>query len=470
MAPALTISEHSPFSMVNRFLPSTEPRSELLQVLHDGITNEMAGQPGFIAAAIHSSQDSDDVLVYAQWESGDALAAAGQIVQNGGAPNMARGFDLGRPQSPLHNHQRHRRMTRAKAAARIATSNGSAGPPWRRALWLLLGAATAIGIVFATPANAQQEPSRWADLIERDWADLPAAAQDTPIPQDKGYLTREIKPGVFVVTDGLYQAMFVVGRRGIVVVDAPTSLGTRLSDAIRETTPKPVTHFIYSHSHIDHVGAAAQFENVVRIASADVAAKLARLRDPARPRATRILSRSITRMTIDGTPFRFDTHGTQHEPGNLYIHLPSKRVLMAVDLVFPGWVPFTNLGMAEDVQGFIDAHPTILRYDFDVFVGGHLSRPGTRADVETQQAYIADLVAAAQEGHRTTFFADIAATTGFANRWLLVKTYMDSVADKCASTMLAKWHGKLGGAAVSTPGHCWVMQEHLAINGLPMDL
>ena len=95
MAPALTISEQSPFTVVNRFQPSPESK---IEVLHDGITNEMAGQPGFIAGAIHSSQDSDDGLVYAQWESGDALAAAGQVVQPGGAPNMARGFELGRPQ------------------------------------------------------------------------------------------------------------------------------------------------------------------------------------------------------------------------------------------------------------------------------------------------------------------------------------------------------------------------------------
>ena len=98
MAPALTISEQSPFTVVNRFQPSPESKIELLQVLHDGITNEMAGQPGFIAGAIHSSQDSDDGLLYTQWESGDALAVAGQVVQSGGGANMARGFELGRPQ------------------------------------------------------------------------------------------------------------------------------------------------------------------------------------------------------------------------------------------------------------------------------------------------------------------------------------------------------------------------------------
>lgn len=321
----------------------------------------------------------------------------------------------------------------------------------------------------AQPVAAQQETSRWTALAERDWADLPAAAQDAPIPQDVGYLSREMKPGVFVVTEGLYQAMFVITRRGVVVVDAPPTIGTRLMDAIRAATDKPVTHFIYSHSHIDHVGAAAQFGDVVRIASRETAARLSRAGDPNRPRASRVLSRASNRLVIDGVEFRLDNRGTHHEPGNLYIQLPQSHVLMVVDIIYPGWVPFTNLGMAEDVQGFIDAHDTILSYDFDVLVGGHLSRPGTRSDVEVQRDYVHDLVAAAQDGQRSVNFGAVAGEVGFANRWLLVKTYMDRVADHCATIMVERWRGRLGGAAVSTPGHCWIMQEHLNINGVPND-
>lgn len=319
------------------------------------------------------------------------------------------------------------------------------------------------------PGIAQQETSRWNALAERDWKDLPVAAQDAPIPQDVGYLSREVKPGVFVVTEGLYQAMFVVTKVGVVVVDAPPTIGTKLNAAIKAATDKPVTHFIYSHSHIDHVGAAAQFGNVIRIASRETAAKLARVNDPNRPLVTRIVSRAANRLVIGGVEFRLDNRGAHHEPGNLYIHLPAQKVLMVVDIIYPGWVPFTNLGMAEDVQGFIDAHDTVLSYDFDVLVGGHLSRPGTRADTEVQRDYVRDLIAAAQDGQRTVNFGAVAGEIGFANRWLLVKTYMDRVADHCAAIMLDKWKGKLGGAAVSTPGHCWIMQEHLNINGVPAD-
>ena len=42
-----------------------------------------------------------------------------------------------------------------------------------------------------------------------------------------------------------------------------------------------------------------------------------------------------------------------------------------------------------------------------------------------------------------------------------------SKSNHCATKVIAKWGDKLGGADVSTPGHCWVMQEYLNINGMP---
>jgi hypothetical protein len=40
--------------------------------------------------------------------------------------------------------------------------------------------------------------------------------------------------------------------------------------------------------------------------------------------------------------------GRNHEPGNGFIHLPRLRILMLVDVIVPGWVPFTPLGVATD--------------------------------------------------------------------------------------------------------------------------
>ena len=296
---------------------------------------------------------------------------------------------------------------------------------------------------------------------------LPETAQGPAIDPAVGYVTERLTGEVYMVTDGLYQALFVDTADGVVVVDAPPTLGDKLLKAIAETTKTPITHLIYSHSHIDHIGAAHLFgDDIVRIASDETANKLARFSDPNRPAPTVTFPKQYD-LTVGGVRFELDAAGAGHEPGNLFIYLPNEKVLMAVDIVFPGWVPFTNLGMAEDVGLYVENHDALLAYDFDVFVGGHIGRAGNRADVEIAQQYLKDLVTFANEGRATVNFYDIAKSTGWENKWLLVKTYMDAVADHCAEKMIAKWGSQLGGADVSTPGHCWIMQEFLNINGEP---
>jgi glyoxylase-like metal-dependent hydrolase (beta-lactamase superfamily II) len=46
---------------------------------------------------------------------------------------------------------------------------------------------------------------------------------------------------------------------GVVAVDAPPSIGQNYLKAIAEVTDKPITHVIYSHAHLDHIGAAGVF-------------------------------------------------------------------------------------------------------------------------------------------------------------------------------------------------------------------
>ncbi len=47
----------------------------------------------------------------------------------------------------------------------------------------------------------------------------------------------------------------------------------------------------------------------------------------------------------------------------------------------PGWAPYAYLGMSQSVPGYIAACDQALEFDFDHFVGGHLTRSGTRQDV-----------------------------------------------------------------------------------------
>ncbi len=52
---------------------------------------------------------------------------------------------------------------------------------------------------------------------------LPAAAIGPKIPA-KGYLVQQIRGGLYWLTDGAYQTMFMVTDKGVVAVDAPPTM------------------------------------------------------------------------------------------------------------------------------------------------------------------------------------------------------------------------------------------------------
>ena len=105
---------------------------------------------------------------------------------------------------------------------------------------------------------------------------LPEAAKGPTIPA-KGYLVEQIRDDLYWVTDGAYITMFLVADNSVIAVDAPPTLGENYLKAIAEVTNKPVTHVIYSHSHIDHIGSAGIFpRNATYLAQQETAAELQR--------------------------------------------------------------------------------------------------------------------------------------------------------------------------------------------------
>ena len=295
---------------------------------------------------------------------------------------------------------------------------------------------------------------------------LPVAAKGPAIPP-KGYLVEEIHDHLYWVTDGSYNTMFLVTDKGVVAVDAPPSLGQKYLRAIAEVTDKPVNYLIYSHAHIDHIGAAGLFpKNVTIIAQDETARELQSAQAVAKnvtmvpPIPTITFSRNYT-IEIGNQTLKLDYYGTNHLPGNIFIYAPKQKVLMLVDIVFPGWVPFPYLAIAKDTAGFIKAHDIALdKYDFDTFVGGHLTRLGTRNDVIVQKEFVADLENAATKANQEILFSKVAQQVGhFDNPWLLFSKYIDAINEKCTQTILPKWENRLGGADAFMSTHCFSMSE-----------
>src|ERR687894_1840476 len=58
---------------------------------------------------------------------------------------------------------------------------------------------------------------------------IPETAIGPTIPPEKGYFVEEIGDGLYWVTDGSYNTMFLVTDEGVVAVDAPPSLERTIS-------------------------------------------------------------------------------------------------------------------------------------------------------------------------------------------------------------------------------------------------
>jgi len=295
---------------------------------------------------------------------------------------------------------------------------------------------------------------------------LPEAAKGPPIPT-KGYLVQEIRDHLYWVTDGSYNTMFLVTDKGVVAVDAPPSIGKNYLKAIAEVTDKPVTYVIYSHAHIDHIGAASIFpKNATFIAQQETAAELQRAKSVAKnasmvpPIPTVTFTKNYI-LQIGNQTLKLDYYGVNHLPGNIFIYAPNQKVLMLVDIIFPGWVPFPYLAIAKDVAGFIKSHDIALNnYDFDTIVAGHLTRLGTRNDVIIQKQFVSDLEKAAGKANQEVRFSKVASQVGrFDNPWLIFSKYIDAVNENCANTMMPKWENRLGGAQQFMSTHCFTMAE-----------
>lgn len=299
------------------------------------------------------------------------------------------------------------------------------------------------------------------------YLDVPDSAKGPSIDPAKGYRIQSLGRGLYMVTENVYQAMFMVHDSGVVVVDAPPSIASFIPKAIREITDRPVTHIVYSHAHIDHIGGAGdlarQFGNPVIIAQEETKRLLLRARDPARPVPT-VTFHDRHSLDAGGQRLELSYHGNGHEPGNIFIQAPEQRVLMVVDVIFPGWMPWRRLALAQDVPGYFAQVELIRKLDFDVLVSGHVARTGTKADVEVQSEFLRDLRAAALGALKSTPLGEGLAPPDRANPWAVFDHYIDRVALQCVNTLTPKWQSRLAAFDVYIWDQCFTMEQSLRLD------
>ena len=284
-----------------------------------------------------------------------------------------------------------------------------------------------------------------------DYAPIPRSALG-PALNEQGYHVGRVERNLYWVTDGTYQAAFLTTRDGVVLFDAPPTIGHNLQRAVDEIAAaegvsNKVTHLVYSHHHDDHAGASSLFDrNVVRVGHEETRRLLLRDNDPARP-APEVTFQDRYTLEVAGERVELAWHGPNHSPDNIFIHFPDHDALMMIDVVNAGWVPIYNLNLSEDVPGYIQAPATALSYPWTHFICGHLGRLATRDDIVVHQQYIADIEAGAREALGTVDPTPYFVKYG-ENAWAAVRGYLDELTDHAAKPVIAKYTGVLAAADV----------------------
>jgi glyoxylase-like metal-dependent hydrolase (beta-lactamase superfamily II) len=294
-------------------------------------------------------------------------------------------------------------------------------------------------------------PATTSPLDLPDYAPVPPSSLG-PALNDQGYHVGRVERNLFWVTDGTYQAAFLATDEGIVLFDAPPTIGHNLRRAIDEMAEtegvdNDVTHMVYSHHHADHAGAADLFGNdLVRIGHVETRRLLLRDNDRTRP-APEVTFEDNYTLRVGDERVELAFHGPNHSPDNIFIHFPDHDVLMLIDIVNAGWVPIYNCNLSEDIPGYIDAPGIALTYPWKTCISGHLGRLGTREDIELHQAYISDIVGSTTVALSTTDPTPYFVKYG-PNVWAGVKGYLDAVADTATAPVVEKYTGVLAAADI----------------------
>ena len=318
--------------------------------------------------------------------------------------------------------------------------------------------ATLAGGVLAEPASADTLP---------DYAPIPPSALG-PALNAQGYFVGRVEKNLYWVTDGTYQAAFLTTKDGVVLFDAPPTIGDNLQRAVDEIASangvsNQVTHIVYSHHHADHLGASSLFgRNVTRVGQIETKRLLARDNDPTRPLPDITFETHYT-LRVGGERINLAWLGTNHTPDNSYIHFPDHDTLMLVDIVLPGWVPYNSFNLNEDVPGSIAAPAKAMAYPWKHFIGGHMGRLGTRSDIAVYQQYVNDLIDGVKKAlvavDPTPFFAKYG-----NNAWAGVKTYQDAQVDYAAAPVIKKYTGVLAAADVYTASTAFLILESVRLD------
>ena len=289
-----------------------------------------------------------------------------------------------------------------------------------------------------------------------------------PAINQHGYFVGRVEGNLYRVTDGAYQSAFLITRDGVVLFDAPPTIGRNIQRAVNEVAgtngvSNKVTHLVYSHHHADHAGASSLFDrNAIRIGHEETRKLLLRDDDPARPAPEETFQDRRT-FEIGGDRIDLAWHGANHSPDNIFIHLPGHGALMLVDILNPGWAAVCQSTFADDVPGYIEAVDMALTYPWKHFIGGHMGGVGKRDDVATHRQYMADIAECSRRALDTVDPTPYFVKHG-RDTWAAMRDYLEATTATAAAPVIEKYAGVLAAADVFTAGTTFQVMQSIRLD------
>jgi glyoxylase-like metal-dependent hydrolase (beta-lactamase superfamily II) len=275
----------------------------------------------------------------------------------------------------------------------------------------------------------------------------------------KGYVVRELKPTVYLITNGGYQALFVTTGSGVTLFDAPPSFASHIGQAVADVTSERIVRLVYSHMHVDHIGGAGlllrQNPNMEIVAEDGVARFLHEQKDPSRSEPTNVV-RDHEKLT-GSIAVELKVGYWHSPPGDLFIYLSSRKVLMAVDTMSSGSAPFMGFDLTINTDAYLKVFDQLLAYDFDILVPGHHSNPSTRDDVRLVKEYVMDIYGTIRRIHKSDHLFLMARAVqkyGHENSYPTARVLMDNEVEQCAEEIKGRWLSKLDNVDVWVQSQC----------------